>query len=73
MKYTKLFFTTVSPENIKMDICAEYNKNTTGKKLLFTTFSRWVRHRSDHITKKAVLDAVTRVTGLKENQILDKS
>lgn len=72
MGFTKLFFDTVRPEATRMAICNAYNaKRKEGDNdLLLSTLSRWIRETSDLLTKKAVLNAITEVTGLTEEEIL---
>lgn len=74
MKFTKLFFDTVKPERVKMAICMKYNERfavNPSDELTFSTFTRWINSKHDNLTKKAVMDTITDVTGLTEDQILE--
>ena len=72
MSFTKTFFDTVKPEATRMAICNAYNKNlkTGDSPLLLSTLTRWIRETSDSLTKRNVLNAISEVTGLSEEEIL---
>ncbi|MCC9071236.1 hypothetical protein LNQ49_06465 [Flavobacterium sp. F-65] len=64
MELTKVAKEKLGTDEVKMQIALELGKS-------YLTMRRWINKNHDNLTKTKSIEAITKFTGLKENEIFE--